>query len=173
MELNIKWGWGSPFILFLLLFVSPLEAGLRETAFETVLPIPSILMAYHVPNLRDPDSYVLEVIATILSGGKSSRFYQNLVREKRLVLSADADHSLLSCDPYLFFLSADLLPGKEVIDPRRNPPGCPKISRPEKLYSRYRSQSEGSEDGLKGGYIYGESREGYFKDCFRQRDMCC
>jgi zinc protease len=73
-------------------------------------------MGYHVPNLREPDSYVLEVIATILSGGKSSRLYKSLVREKRLVLSADADHSLLSRDPSLFYLSADLLPGKEVTE---------------------------------------------------------
>ena len=51
-------------------------------------------MGYHVPNLREKDSYVLEVIATLLSGGKSSRLYQSLVREKRLVLSVDADHSL-------------------------------------------------------------------------------
>jgi zinc protease len=71
-------------------------------------------MAYHVPNLRDPDSYILEVIATLLSGGKSSRLYQSLVREKRLVLSADADHDLVSRDPSLFTLSADLLPEKEV-----------------------------------------------------------
>ena len=62
------------------------------------------------------DSYVLEVIATLLSGGKSSRLYQSLVREKRLVLSADADHSLISRDPNLFTLSADLLPGKEVAE---------------------------------------------------------
>ena len=62
------------------------------------------------------DSYVLEVITTILSGGKSSRLYQGLVREKRLVLSADADQSLLSRDPSLFYLSADLLPGKELGD---------------------------------------------------------
>jgi zinc protease len=59
---------------------------------------------------------VLEVTATILSGGKSSRLYQKLVREKRLVISADADHSLTSRDPNLFFLSADLLPGKEVAE---------------------------------------------------------
>jgi Zn-dependent M16 (insulinase) family peptidase len=59
---------------------------------------------------------VLDVIATILSGGKSSRFYQGLVREKRLVLSADAEHSLLSRDPSLFYISADLLPGKEVAE---------------------------------------------------------
>jgi zinc protease len=59
---------------------------------------------------------VLEVIATLLSAGKSSRLYQSLVREKRLVLSADADHSLLSRDPSLFYLSAELLPGKEVAE---------------------------------------------------------
>jgi zinc protease len=59
---------------------------------------------------------VLEVIATILSGGKSSRLYQSLVREKRLVLSADADQSLVSRDPNLFTLSADLLPEKEVAE---------------------------------------------------------
>jgi len=72
------------------------------------------MMGYHVPNLRQPDSYVLEVMATILSGGKSSRFYQTLVREKRLVLEADADHPLLSQDPALFSISASLLPGKEI-----------------------------------------------------------
>jgi zinc protease len=32
------------------------------------------------------------------------------------VLEADADHSLLSRDPSLFYLSANLLPGKEVAD---------------------------------------------------------
>jgi zinc protease len=57
---------------------------------------------------------VLEVIATVLSEGKSSRLYQGLVRGKRLVLEADADHSLLSRDPNLFLLSAEVLPGKEV-----------------------------------------------------------
>jgi len=56
------------------------------------------------------------VIATLLSGGKSSRLYQNLVREKRLVLSADADYSLLSHDPYLFYLSAEPLPNKEIAE---------------------------------------------------------
>jgi zinc protease len=73
-------------------------------------------MGYHVPNLREQDSYVLEVIATILSGGKSSRLYQSLVRDKRLVLSADADQSLVSRDPSLFTLSAELLPGKGVAE---------------------------------------------------------
>jgi len=92
----------------------PPQTGERRIFVKKEAQLPYLVMGYHVPNLREPDSYVLEVIATILSGGKSSRLYKSLVREKRLVLSADADHSLLSRDPSLFYLSADLLPGKEV-----------------------------------------------------------
>jgi zinc protease len=90
--------------------------GERRDFVKKEAQLPFLVMGYHVPNLRDPDSYVLEVIATILSGGKSSRLYQSLVREKRLVLSADADQSLVSRDPSLFTLSADLLPGREVAE---------------------------------------------------------
>jgi len=92
------------------------QMGERRIFVKKEAQLPTILMAYHVPNLHDPDSHVLEVIATLLSGGKSSRLYQNLVREKRLVLSADADYSLLSHDPYLFYLSAEPLPNKEIAE---------------------------------------------------------
>ncbi len=96
--------------------IDPPQIGERRIIVKKEAQLPSLVMGYHVPNLRNPDSYVLEVIATILSGGKSSRLYQSLVREKRLALSADADHSLTSRDPSLFSLSVDLLPGKEVAD---------------------------------------------------------
>ena len=92
------------------------QTGERRIFVKKEAQLPYMVMGYHVPNLREPDSYVLEVIAAILSGGKSSRLYQSLVREKRLVLSVDADHSLLSQDPSLFYLSADLLPGKDVTE---------------------------------------------------------
>jgi zinc protease len=78
--------------------------------------LPSVIMAYHVPNLKSQDGYVLEVIASLLSGGKSSRFYERLVLEKRLVLDAEADNSLLSVDPSLFYVSASPLPGKEAAE---------------------------------------------------------
>jgi zinc protease len=92
----------------------PPQAGERRIIAKKEAQLPFLVMGYHVPNLRDQDSYVLEVIATILAEGKSSRLYQSLVRDKRLVLGADADHSLLSRDPSLFLLSAEVLPGKEV-----------------------------------------------------------
>ncbi len=94
--------------------VDPKQAGERRIAVKKEAQLPFLVMSYHVPNLRHPDSYVLEVTAAILSSGKSSRLHQSLVREKRLVLDADAEHSLLSRDPGLFYLSAQPLPGKEV-----------------------------------------------------------
>ena len=96
--------------------IDPPQIGERRLFVKREAQLPSLVMGYHVVNLREQDSYVLELIATLLSGGKSSRLYQSLVREKRLVLSADADHSLTSRDPSLFTLSAELLPGKEVAE---------------------------------------------------------
>jgi zinc protease len=94
----------------------PSQNGERRILVKKEAQLPYIVMGYHVPNLRSPDSYVLELVEVLLSGGKSSRLYQSLVREKRLVLSADADYSLLSHDPGLFYLSADPLPGKNVTE---------------------------------------------------------
>jgi zinc protease len=96
--------------------VDPTQTGERRVFIKKEAQLPYIVMGYHVPNLREQDSYALEVIASLLSAGKSSRLYQSLVREKRLVLSVDADQSLLSRDPSLFYLSAELLPGKEVAE---------------------------------------------------------
>ncbi len=94
--------------------IDPKQTGERRAFVKKEAQLPYLVMGYHVPNLREPDSYALEVTAALLSAGKSSRLYQSLVRQKRLVLSVDADHSLLSRDPGLFYLSAELLPGKEV-----------------------------------------------------------
>ena len=89
------------------------QAGERRVTVKREATLSNVVMAYHVPNLTRPDSYVLEVVAGLLSGGKSSRLYQSLVREKRLALGVDADHSLVSRDPSLFLLSAQPLPGTD------------------------------------------------------------
>ncbi len=92
------------------------QTGERRLVVKREAELPYLSMAYHVPNLRDPDGYVLEVIEGILSGGKSSRLYEKLVREKRLALYVDADNSLLSRDPGLFSLSVSALANKEATD---------------------------------------------------------
>ena len=94
--------------------IDPPQTGERRITVTREAELPYIIMGYHVPNLHHQDSYALEVIAAILSGGRSSRFYQNLVREKQLALSAEADNALASKDPNLFTISAQPFPGKEV-----------------------------------------------------------
>ena len=94
--------------------IDPPQTGERRITVTREAELPYIIIGYHVPNLHHEDSYGLEVIAAILSGGRSSRFYQNLVREKQLALSAEADNALLSKDPHLFTISAQPFPGKEI-----------------------------------------------------------
>lgn len=97
-------------------YIDPPQSGERRVLLKREAQLPFLIMGFHVPNLRKPDSYVLEVIAALLSGGKSSRFYNSLIREKRLVLDAEADNPLLSQDPDLFLISAEVLPGKETTE---------------------------------------------------------
>lgn len=89
------------------------QAGERRLFVKREAQLPYVIMAHHVPNLNHPDSYVLEVIEAILSKGKSSRLYRNVVLGKQLALTAGADHSLLSRDPNLFYLDGEPLPGKD------------------------------------------------------------
>ena len=94
--------------------VDPPQTGERRIRVEREAQLPLIVMAYHVPTIADADGYVLEVIAALLSGGKSSRLYKTLVREKKIALSVDAENSLLSKDPSTFVLSMQPLSGKNL-----------------------------------------------------------
>ncbi|MFN2355798.1 MAG: M16 family metallopeptidase, partial [Desulfopila sp.] len=97
----------------LIKYHDPPQLGQRRVNVRTYAELPYIMIGYHVPNLENnsDDAYVLEVIAAILSAGKSSRLYKNLVLEEQLALSATAHNSLLSVDPNLFYLAAEPLPG--------------------------------------------------------------
>lgn len=92
----------------------PPQAGERQAAVHKNAQLPYWLTGFYVPTIGDPDAYVLEVIAAILSAGKSSRLYEHLVLEKELALSAEASYSLLSIDPNLFYLSGEPTAGTSV-----------------------------------------------------------
>jgi zinc protease len=97
----------------------PQQLGERRIIVKKEAQLPSVVMAYHVPNIEEKDSYVLEVVSSLLSAGDSSRLHRRIVREKQLARSVDADYSLLSKDPSLFSFTADPLPGKELQDVER------------------------------------------------------
>ncbi|MEN6441626.1 MAG: pitrilysin family protein [Syntrophobacter sp.] len=93
----------------------PPQQGERRIRVERPSQLGLLSAGYHVPNLSEPDAYVLEVIRAILSGGKSSRFYDRLVR-KGLVLEAAAEYLLVSQDPGLFYTTVAYLPDKDAAE---------------------------------------------------------
>ncbi len=99
--------------------VRPPQQGERRAYLEKEAQLPYVLMAYPVPNARDKESLALDVLETILSGGKSSRLHRSLVYEKQIALYAGANNQRLSIDPQLFTLYAGPLPGKSAEEVER------------------------------------------------------
>lgn len=94
--------------------IEPRQQGERRIIVRREAELPAIFAGYHVPNLRHPDSYALEVLAGILSEGRSSRLYRSLVYEKQLALYAGGDYNSISADPHLFYLYAGVMPGRTI-----------------------------------------------------------
>jgi zinc protease len=91
----------------------PPQQGERRATLKKEAELPFVLMYYHTPNLKSPDSYALDVLSVVLAGGRSSRLYHDLVYQKRLARSVDADYNGLAIDPSVFSVTAQLMPGKE------------------------------------------------------------
>jgi zinc protease len=62
----------------------PQTAERRLTLEDGLARLPRLDMAYKIPDSSSPDTDALTVLSTILSGGRSSRFYENIVRQKQL-----------------------------------------------------------------------------------------
>ena len=65
------------------------QRGERRVIFKKQAELPFVLMFYHAPNLRSPDSFALDVLSVVLASGRSSRLYRDLVYEKRLARKVD------------------------------------------------------------------------------------
>jgi predicted Zn-dependent peptidase len=69
--------------------VEPKQEGPRRAEVESPAQ-PVELLAYHRPDQQSPDDPVFDVIADVLSGGRTSIIYKDMVRDKRLSLDAGA-----------------------------------------------------------------------------------
>ncbi len=66
--------------------VEPLQkAEVRDVIFDNI-QLPAVFQAYHIPAQGTPDSYALEMLSTVLSGGQSSRMYKALVDDQKKAL---------------------------------------------------------------------------------------
>jgi len=87
----------------------------RKTMDDKLARLPQIQMAYNVPPGNTPDSFALQILSSVLSTGRSSRFYQHLVREKQMAVNAFA-FSQGRRGPSLFRVVAVSRPGVKIED---------------------------------------------------------
>jgi zinc protease len=88
----------------------PKQTTERRATVEEGVPLPAVVVAYHITYDGHPDSYPLHIASKVLSDGQSSRIYSTLVYEKRIALAAFGGGNLIE-NPNLFFATAIVQPG--------------------------------------------------------------
>ena len=81
------------------------------------VPVPRVFVGYRIPPFGTPDFDAVEVLATVLGGGRGSRLYKSLVLDRPLLQPPDGN--VLSPWPFVggaALLVADL-PAREGVDP--------------------------------------------------------
>jgi zinc protease len=84
----------------------PPQRGERRLSVRWRSKVPRLTIAYHVPQIGDPDTYALQVLAVVLADGKASRLYQRMVEREQTVTFVSAEFGE-SKDPTLFHIRAE------------------------------------------------------------------
>jgi zinc protease len=90
----------------------------RITHYAANVPLPAIALTYLTPSEKSPDAEPLQVAATILAQGESSRLYKSLIYEQQVAQSADATPDLRE-DASVFYFNIVLASGKKPEDVER------------------------------------------------------
>jgi predicted Zn-dependent peptidase len=91
------------------LTIEPEQEGVKHVQVASPAQ-PMEFVAYHRPDQHDKDDPVFDVISGLLSGGRTSIMYKDLVRDKKLALAAGAESGFPGGKyPSLFFFY--LVPG--------------------------------------------------------------
>jgi predicted Zn-dependent peptidase len=80
--------------------VEPQQTAEKRVTFYDKVQLPAVVFAYHAPAQGTPDAYALEMVAKILSQGKSSRLQKQVVDKQQKAVAAGA-FNLPSEDPGL------------------------------------------------------------------------
>lgn len=73
---------------------------IRDVVFDNI-QLPAVVQAYHMPAQGTDDSYALDMLSTLLSGGQSSRMYKALVDEQKKAYTVQS-FPFASEDPGLY-----------------------------------------------------------------------
>ena len=92
----------------------PITKEIEDTAYDANIQIPAVVLAYRTPSMKDKDAYVLDMISSILSDGKSSRLYKKLVDQQKQALQVGAFN--LSQEDYGEYIIYGMPMGETALD---------------------------------------------------------
>lgn len=95
--------------------LEPPQKGERIAYVKRQAQLPMLLAGYHVPAFNHEDYYPLQVLQKIMSDGRSSRLYKELVYEAQIALYAGGG-LLETEDPGLFYFYLGMNPGYDLED---------------------------------------------------------
>jgi zinc protease len=92
----------------------PEQIGERRVTVRKAAQLPLLMLSYHVPSTQHADHRALEMLAAVLSRGRSSRLYRRLVDQDQLTLGVNA-FKFDSLDPNLFGIYMQVRAGKDPV----------------------------------------------------------
>jgi predicted Zn-dependent peptidase len=92
----------------------PITEQKTVKAYDANIQIPAIGMAYRTPGFAERDAYVLEMISTYLSDGKSSKLYKKMVDDQKQALQVGAFN--IAQEDYGMYLVFALPVGETSVD---------------------------------------------------------
>lgn len=90
--------------------VEPKQTIPRQMEVEEKVPLNAIYKAYHMPGRTGKDYFTADLLGDLLGRGKSSRLYQNLVKDKKIFNNVHA-YITGSADPGLLLISGNVNAG--------------------------------------------------------------
>ncbi len=96
-------------------FVEPKQDGPKRAIIYKESEVEMIAITFHIPNFLDDDQPKLSAISEMLSAGKSSRLYEELVHKKQMVNQIYA-YNMENIDAGLFIFLAACNPGVKAED---------------------------------------------------------
>jgi len=68
----------------------PIKEEIQTKFFDPNIQVPAIIAAYRTPGFTERESYIINMIVSYLSDGKSSKIYKKLVDDKKMAFQAGA-----------------------------------------------------------------------------------
>lgn len=68
----------------------PITETIKATEYDSNIQVPAKIFVYRTPSMKDKDAYILDMISSILTDGRSSRMYRKMVDEEKIALQVIA-----------------------------------------------------------------------------------